>query len=72
MDQRSDLDAAIEACLQSEVPYFLDVRVHAAENCFPMIPAGRGHHEVLLGKDRPFAGARAAPRTSAASPGARA
>ena len=67
-----DLDAAIEACLQSEVPYFLDVRVHAAENCFPMIPAGRGHHEVLLGKDRPFAGARAAPRTSAASPGARA
>jgi acetolactate synthase-1/2/3 large subunit len=28
------------------------VRVAAAENCFPMIPSGRAHHEVMLAEDR--------------------
>ncbi len=55
VDRRQDLDQALQRCLSSDSPYFLDVRVRADENCFPMIPAGRGHHEVLLGKDRPFA-----------------
>jgi len=49
VDARADLDAALDRCLASSEPYFLDVRVHATENCFPMIPAGCGHHEVLLG-----------------------
>ncbi len=35
-------------------PFFLDVRVTADENCFPMIPPGCGHHAVLLGKNRPY------------------
>jgi hypothetical protein len=26
------------------------VQVAPAENCFPMIPAGRAHDEVLLGR----------------------
>jgi acetolactate synthase-1/2/3 large subunit len=26
--------------------------VAAQENCFPMMPAGHGHHRVMLGKDR--------------------
>jgi acetolactate synthase I/II/III large subunit len=54
LSQRADLDAALAECLNSPGPYFLDVRVAAEENCFPMIPAGRGHDEVLLGKDRPY------------------
>ena len=33
-------------------PFFLDVQVAAQENCFPMMPSGRGHHRVMLGKDR--------------------
>ncbi|OON62201.1 acetolactate synthase, large subunit, biosynthetic type [Massilia sp. KIM] len=45
------LDAAIAACLRSDGPYLLDVAVEQAENCFPMIPAGRGHHEIMLSKD---------------------
>jgi acetolactate synthase-1/2/3 large subunit len=45
-----DLDAALRTCLASDGPYFLDVRVSAQENCYPMIPAGKGHHEMLLGK----------------------
>lgn len=56
VDRRDELDAALQACLQSDGPYFLDVRVSAEENCFPMIPAGSGHHEVLLGKNRPYIG----------------
>ena len=54
VDRRDELDAALAECLASDGPYFLDVRVSAEENCFPMIPAGHGHHELLLGKDRPF------------------
>ena len=54
VDRRDQLDDALAECLASDGPYFLDVRVSAEENCFPMIPAGHGHHELLLGKDRPF------------------
>ena len=50
VDERGDLDAALKRCLDSDEPYFLDVRVSATVNCFPMIPAGRGHHEVMLRK----------------------
>jgi acetolactate synthase-1/2/3 large subunit len=50
--RRGELDAALAECLASAGPYFLDVRVTAEENCFPMIPAGAGHHEVMLASDR--------------------
>jgi acetolactate synthase-1/2/3 large subunit len=46
------LDDALGACLDSEGPYFLDVAVTAQENCFPMIPAGAAHNEVMLGEGR--------------------
>jgi acetolactate synthase-1/2/3 large subunit len=35
------------------------VRVAAEENCFPMIPAGHGHDEVLLAGGRRFRDAAA-------------
>jgi acetolactate synthase-1/2/3 large subunit len=50
--QARDLDAALEECLSSDGPFLLDVAVEQTENCFPMIPAGRGHHEVMLSKDQ--------------------
>ena len=46
--QRADLEEALAECLAHDGPFFLDVAVAAQENCFPMIPAGRGHHEVML------------------------
>ena len=49
---RAELDAALRECLDADGPYFLDVRVAAEENCFPMIPAGGCHGEVMLGRDR--------------------
>ncbi len=49
VDRRENLDAALAERLASDGPYFLDVAVAPAENCFPMIPAGKGHQEVMLG-----------------------
>jgi acetolactate synthase-1/2/3 large subunit len=50
VNRREDLEAAIAECLASPGPFFLDVHVSAEANCFPMIPAGAGHHEVNLGR----------------------
>ena len=55
--RRDELDAALAECLAAPGPFFLDVQVTAEENCFPMIPAGCGHQQVLLGKDRMFGAA---------------
>ena len=52
VEDAGELDGALAGCLASEGPYFLDVAVAQAENCYPMIPSGRGHHDILLGKDR--------------------
>ncbi len=49
VDERAQLDAALRRCLDAPGPFFLDVRVRSEENCFPMIPAGCGHHEVRMG-----------------------
>jgi len=46
-----DLDAALEACLAHDGPYFLDVAVVPLQNCFPMMPAGYGHQQVMLSED---------------------
>jgi acetolactate synthase-1/2/3 large subunit len=48
VDNPQELRGALRECLQTPGPYFLDVRVAAQENCYPMVPAGRGHHEVML------------------------
>ncbi|MBH9577801.1 biosynthetic-type acetolactate synthase large subunit [Inhella proteolytica] len=45
---RAELEDALAECLASEQPFFLDAVVQAEENCYPMIPAGAGHHEMLL------------------------
>lgn len=44
----AELDAALARCLASPGPFFLDVRVAEQENCFPMMPAGQGHHQMML------------------------
>ena len=47
-----ELAAALAECLASDGPYFLDVRVAAQENCFPMIASGQGHHRMMLAEGR--------------------
>jgi acetolactate synthase-1/2/3 large subunit len=44
----ADLDAAIERCIKTEGPYFLEVAVEKQENCFPMMPSGVAHNQILL------------------------
>ena len=43
-----DLDAAIEEMIATEKPVFFDCQVANLANCFPMIPAGQPHNEMLL------------------------
>ncbi|MFN3525775.1 MAG: thiamine pyrophosphate-dependent enzyme, partial [Paracoccus sp. (in: a-proteobacteria)] len=45
-----DLDAAIQQMLDYDGPFILDVLVEKHENCFPMIPSGKPHNEMLLGE----------------------
>jgi acetolactate synthase-1/2/3 large subunit len=47
-----ELDAAIARCLAHEGPFFLDVAVAAQENCFPMMPSGCAHNQILLEEGR--------------------
>jgi len=52
-DRPADLDDAIMAMLKAPAdrPVLFDCRVAALANCFPMIPSGKAHHEMLLGDD---------------------
>ena len=47
----AELDAAIEEMLAVDRAAILDVAVDQAENCFPMIPSGAAHNEMLLGPE---------------------
>ena len=51
VDHPRDLDAALAACMAHDGPYFLDVAVVPLQNCFPMMPAGYGHQQVMLSED---------------------
>ncbi len=44
-----ELDAKILEMIDSDKPVLFDCRVTKDENCFPMIPSGKAHNEMLLG-----------------------
>ena len=45
----ADLDEAIIEMINYEGPVVFDCQVEKHENCFPMIPSGKAHNEMLLG-----------------------
>ncbi|WP_370270461.1 acetolactate synthase 3 large subunit [Nioella sp.] len=45
-----DLDDAIMEMLNYDGPVIFDCLVEKHENCFPMIPSGKAHNEMLLGE----------------------
>jgi len=47
-DKPADLDGAIREMIEVPKPVIFDCVVDPAENCFPMIPSGRAHNEMLL------------------------
>jgi len=50
-DKPADLDDAIKKMLEIDGPVILDVAVDDKENCYPMIPSGKPHNEMLLAQD---------------------
>ncbi|MEZ5773681.1 MAG: acetolactate synthase 3 large subunit [Hyphomicrobiaceae bacterium] len=51
-EKPADLDDAIKEMIAvKDKPVIFDCRVAALANCFPMIPSGKAHNEMLLGDD---------------------
>jgi len=48
-EKPGELDAAIKEMINVKRPVIFDCVVDPAENCFPMIPSGRAHNEMILG-----------------------
>ncbi|NRP19671.1 Acetolactate synthase isozyme 3 large subunit [Ensifer adhaerens] len=47
-DKPGELDAAIRKMIDTPAPVIFDCRVANLANCFPMIPSGKAHNEMLL------------------------
>ncbi len=47
-DKPGDLDAALDEMIKVDRPVIFDCLVEKHENCFPMIPSGKAHNEMLL------------------------
>jgi acetolactate synthase-1/2/3 large subunit len=47
-EKPGDLDAAIKEMIEVKKPVLFDCRVANLANCFPMIPSGKAHNEMLL------------------------
>ncbi|MGN6817431.1 MAG: acetolactate synthase 3 large subunit, partial [Sphingomonas sp.] len=51
IEERSQLDAGIADMLAHDGPVIVDCRVAQLANCFPMIPSGASHVEMILQSD---------------------
>jgi acetolactate synthase-1/2/3 large subunit len=45
----SEVDSVIEEMIAVDKPVIVDIAVDQAENCFPMIPSGAAHNEMIMG-----------------------
>ena len=50
-EKLDELDDEINEMLATPGPVIVDVRVAKEENCFPMIPSGAAHNEMLMGPE---------------------
>jgi acetolactate synthase I/II/III large subunit len=48
-EKPADLDDAIREMINVDKPVIFDCVVDPNENCFPMIPSGKAHNEMLMG-----------------------
>ena len=51
VDDAAGVDGAIRQMIDTDGPVLVDVAIDAAENCFPMIPSGAAHYEMILGPE---------------------
>lgn len=52
-----ELDGVIKEMLKTDKPTIVDVCVDEKENCYPMIPSGRAHNEMILSPDQDISSA---------------
>ena len=57
-DTLGELDEVIGRMLAHPGPVIADIRVDEAENCYPMIPSGAAHNEMILGPEQSGQAAR--------------
>jgi len=50
-EKPAELDEVIRLMIETKGPVVVDCRVDQTENCFPMIPSGAAHNEMLLGPE---------------------
>ena len=50
-EKSSEVDNAIKEMIKIKKPVLLNMVVDQKENCFPMIPSGAAHNEILLGPE---------------------
>jgi len=51
VDKPGDLDDAIRTMIETDGPVLMDVHVDPSENCYPMIPSGAAHNEMLMNSE---------------------
>jgi acetolactate synthase-1/2/3 large subunit len=51
IEKADELDAGIQKMLDTDGPVFVDCCVEKLENCFPMVPSGAAHNEMILGPE---------------------
>ena len=47
----NELDEKIKEMINIDKPVIFDCVVDKAENCFPMIPSGKPHNQMILGPE---------------------
>jgi acetolactate synthase I/II/III large subunit len=50
-ERPDDLDGVIRTMLETDGPVMADICIDKTENCFPMIPSGEAHNNMLLGPE---------------------
>ena len=51
MEKPGDVDKVIKEMIKNNKPTIIDCRVADLENCFPMVPSGAAHNEMILGPE---------------------
>jgi len=46
-----ELDHSLDEIINTDGPVIADIRIEKEENCFPMIPSGAAHNEMILSAD---------------------
>ena len=49
VEEYNKLETTIDEMINHQGPVIADIRVAKEENCFPMIPSGAAHNEMILG-----------------------